>query len=358
MNNTTKLLLARSNFLSYVTRVLNSRFIYPMAALGFLLLINAIISPDFFTLTIKDGQLYGSMIDVLNRSAPVALLVIGMSLVIATGGIDLSVGAIMAIAGAVCANLITHGVDNIAVIIFLGMFVGLIAGAINGSLISFLGIQPIVATLVLMVAGRGVAQLINHGQIITFQHADFAFIGVGSFLFLPFPIVLVAFVLLVVQLLMRKTALGLFTESVGCNAKASYYLGINVSAVKMHAYCITGICAALAGMVATADIQGADANNTGLWLELDAILAVVIGGASLMGGRFSLPLSILGVLIIQTLSTTILMSGIEPKYNLLIKAVVIIFVLLLQSKKFQLQLKALFSLIYRNNMPKITEVCE
>lgn len=326
---------------------LNGRYLWPLLGLFLLLAINLAIAPEFFHIEIQDGRLYGSLIDVLNRSAPVALLAIGMTLVIATGGIDLSVGATMAIAGAVCANLIVGGIDSIFLVIAAGLAAGLVAGAVNGGLVSYMGIQPIVATLILMVAGRGIAQLINAGQIVTFQSEAFAFIGTGTFLGLPFPIVLVLIVFALVQLLMRKTALGLFVESVGCNARASYYLGINQRAVKMTVYCIAGVCAALAGMITTADIQGSDANNAGLWLELDAILAVVIGGASLMGGRFSIPLSIIGVLVIQCLSTTIIMSGLPAKFNLLIKAVVVIFVLLLQSPLFQQQMAALFTLFHK-----------
>lgn len=324
------------------------RYLWPLLGLFLLLAINLVVAPEFFQVEIKDGRLYGSLIDVLNRCAPVALLAIGMTLVIATGGIDLSVGATMAIAGAVCANLIVGGVDSVLLVVLAGMAAGLVAGAVNGGLVSYLGIQPIVATLILMVAGRGIAQLINAGQIVTFQHDGFAFIGTGDLLGVPFPIVLVLIVLAVVQLLMRRTALGLFVEAVGCNAGASHYLGINARAVKMLAYCIAGLCAALAGMIATADIQGADANNAGLWLELDAILAVVIGGASLMGGRFSLLLSLVGVLVIQCLSTTIIMSGLPPKFNLLIKALVVIFVLLLQSPRFQAQMAALLALVKPN----------
>ncbi len=320
-----------------------SRFFWPVGALLLILFANVFISPEFFSLEIKDGRLYGSLIDVLNRSAPIALLAIGMSLVIATGGIDLSVGAVIAISGAVCANLLNSDFNTLFIVISLGLTTGLIAGLINGSLVSFMGIQPIVATLVLMVAGRGIAQLINGGQIITFHNEAFAFIGVGHVLGLPTPVVIVIVTLILVQLLVRATALGLFIEAVGCNAQASRYTGINVNAVKLMVYCIAGFCSALAGMIITADIQGADANNAGLWLELDAILAVVIGGASLMGGRFSLLLSVIGVLIIQALSTTIIMSGIAPKYNLLIKSMVIVSVLLLQSPQFKQQLSNLFS---------------
>lgn len=323
------------------TPLTNNKLFLPILALGLILLANLLLSPEFFHLEVKDGRLYGSLVDVLNRSAPCALLAIGMSLVIATGGIDLSVGAIIAISGAICANLLNSPLDALTIVITAGLCAGLVAGAVNGSLVSIFGIQPIVATLVLMVAGRGIAQLINDGQIVTFQNADFASIGVGSLFGLPFPVILVLFVFLLTQLFMRFTALGLFIEAVGCNPKASYYSGLHVRSIKFAVYCFSGVCAAIAGLIITADIQGADANNAGLWLELDAILAVVLGGAALTGGRFSLPLTLIGVLIIQAMTTTIIMSGIAPKYNLLIKSLVIVSVLLLQSPTFQMQLKCL-----------------
>lgn len=315
---------------------------WPSLALLLVLLVNWLITPEFFHLEFRDGRIYGTLIDILKRGAPVALLAIGMSLVIATGGIDLSVGAVMAIAGAVCASLIGAGVDNTTLIVAAGLGAGLIAGAINGLLVGWVGLQPIVATLVLMVAGRGIAQLISGGRIVTFQHESFAWLGVGSRFGLPVPILLVALVCIGVYLLTRKTALGLFIESVGCNARASRYLGIHVPSVTGFTYVIAGFCAALAGIIVTADIQGADSNNIGLWLELDAILAVVLGGASLAGGRFSIGLSVVGVLIIQSLSTGILMSGLPAKYNLLVRAVVILLVLLLQTPRFRSQLFAPF----------------
>lgn len=325
-----------------LSTITDSKLLLPLLALALVLLINLILSPEFFHLQVKDGRLYGSLVDVLNRSAPCALLAIGMALVIATGGIDLSVGAIIAISGAVCANLLNSGFDALPLVILAGLCAGLVAGAANGSLVSFFGVQPIVATLVLMVAGRGIAQLINDGQIITFQHGAFASIGVGSLFGLPAPVVIVVGVFLLTHLLVRFSALGLFIESVGCNPTSSYYAGLRVRTIKFAVYCFSGVCAALAGMIITADIQGADANNAGLWLELDAILAVVLGGASLAGGRFSLPLTLIGVLIIQSMTTTIIMSGIPPKYNLLIKSLIIVSILLAQSPILRAQLKGLF----------------
>ena len=314
------------------------RYLWPVAGLLFLFVLNLFISPEFFHLEIKDGRLYGSLIDVLNRAAPVALLAIGMTLVIATGGVDLSVGSVMAIAGAVSASMIAAGVDNLLLVVLCGLFAGMLAGLVNGFLVGYVGIQPIVATLILMVAGRGIAQLINAGQIVTFHHEGFSFLGVGYFLGIPFPIVLVILTFIVVQFLMRRTALGLYVESVGANSKASSYIGINDRMVKTLVYMLSGLCAAIAGMIAAANIGGSDANNAGLWLELDAILAVVIGGASLMGGRFSLALSVVGALIIQTLTITIILSGVPSKFNLLIKAAVIITILLAQSPQMHAQL--------------------
>ncbi len=327
---------------NFLTNISAQRYTWPVVGLVFLLLVNLIVSPDFFQIEYQNGRFYGSLIDVLNRAAPVALLAIGMTLVIATGGVDLSVGSVMAIAGAVSVALVVSGVESMTLILGGGLLAGLAAGLVNGFLVGYVGIQPIVATLILMVAGRGIAQLVNQGQIVTFDYAPFAFIGSGHLLGIPFPIILVVIAFLAVHFLMRRTALGLYVESVGANASASHYVGINDRAIKMMVYCAAGLCAALAGMIAAADIQGSDANNVGLWLELGAILAVVIGGASLMGGRFSIFLSIIGVLIIQTLTTTIIMSGIPPKYNLLIKAVAIIVVLLFQSPRFQKQLASVF----------------
>lgn len=319
----------------------NQRILWPVLALGLIWIVILLLNPAFFTFSVRDGRLIGGLVDILNRGAPIALIALGMSLVIATGGIDLSVGAVMAIAGAVAANMIVGGAFPLWVVIGAGLCAGLAAGLVNGSLVSGLGVQPIVATLILLVAGRGVAQLINDGQIVTFQNQAFAFLGVGTVLGLPTPVWLVALLLTGLLLLTRKTALGLFIESSGANSAASRYVGIPVKSVKLAVYAISGLCAALAGLVATADIQGADANNVGLWIELDAILAVVIGGASLMGGRYSLILAVVGALIIQSLNTAIVLSGISPKFNLVIKAAVIIAVLLLQSSALQAQLAAL-----------------
>ncbi len=299
-------------------------------ALAVILLIDSLVAPHFFSIHIQDGRLFGSIIDILNRGAPVALLALGMTLVIATGGIDLSVGAIMAIAGATAATLTSAGYPFMTVLA-LSLAVGALCGLWNGFLVAVLQIQPIVATLMLMVAGRGIAQLITEGQIVTFDSGGLATLGSSTLMYLPMSVVIACSMLILVWLLTRKTALGLFIESVGINLRSARNAGVSTRLVLIAVYVICGVCAAVAGIIVTADIRGADANNAGLWLELDAILAVVIGGASLMGGRFNLLLSVIGALIIQGMNTGILLSGYQPEFNLVLKAIVVLAVLVVQS---------------------------
>ncbi len=314
------------------------RFSWPkgmpqIIALLLVLAVDSLVAPHFFQIVLQEGRLFGSPIDILNRAAPVALLAIGMTLVIATGGIDLSVGAVMAIAGATAASMTVSG-HSLPVVLLASLGAGALAGLWNGILVAVLKIQPFVATLILMVAGRGVAQLITAGQIVTFDSPPLAWLGSGSLLLLPTPVIIAALTLLLFWLFTRKTALGMFIEAVGINIRAAKNAGVNTRIVMMLAYVLSGICAAIAGIIVAADIRGADANNAGLWLELDAILAVVIGGGSLMGGRFNLLLSVVGALIIQGMNTGILLSGFPPELNQVVKAVVVLCVLIVQSPRF------------------------
>lgn len=308
-----------------------AKIFWPLLALGLLLLFNHCFTPGFFNLEIRNGYLYGSRIDILNQGAKVMLLALGMTLVIATGGVDLSVGAVMAIAGAVAAQLIVALGQTFGVALAGALAAGLMAGAWNGLLVAGFGVQPIIATLILMVAGRGVAQLITDGQIINFTHPHFVFLGNGHWLGLPFTFTLVLAMLALTYALTRGTAIGLFVESVGDNETASRYAGVNARTVKFLVYVFAGLCAGMAGLVACSNIKCADANHAGLYLELDAILAVVLGGTALTGGRYYLLGSIVGALLIQTLTTTMYARDVSPDIALVPKALVILLVCLLQS---------------------------
>ncbi|OAP39952.1 sugar ABC transporter permease [Sinorhizobium glycinis] len=310
------------------------RLLPQLIALTIIIAAISIIFPGFLNLQIQNGRLYGSLVDILNRGAPVVLLAIGMTVVIATKGIDLSVGAVMAICGAVSASLITSG-HSLAETLLITLAVGILCGIWNGILVAVLDIQPIIATLVLMVAGRGIAQLITEGAILTFNDPGLIFIGSGSFAGLPMPVVIWLVFGVLVALVVRQTALGMLVEAVGVNREASTLSGVFTPVLLIAAYVLSGLCAAIAGVIAAADIKGADANNAGLWLELDAILAVVVGGTSLLGGRFSIAASVLGAIIIQAINTGILLSGFPPEFNLIIKAAIIVFILVLQSPRFR-----------------------
>lgn len=301
-----------------------------LVLLAIAVIANGLISPSFFQIAVQDGRLFGAPIDVLTRGAPVMLVALGMALVIATRGVDLSVGAVMAIAGAVAAILVNAEAGwGVALAGALG--VGLACGLWNGALVTFMGIEPIVATLILMVAGRGVAQLVTQGQIVTFTDGGLIAFGSGTVFGLPAPAVIAGGVLFALLALVRLTAIGLFVEAVGVNPQASRLAGVRLTGVVLGVYVIAAVLAALAGTIAAADIRAADSNNAGLWLELDAILAVVIGGGSLFGGRFSLSRVILGALVLQMLKTGILRGGLPPEFNLVVMAAAVAIVLCIQS---------------------------
>ena len=323
------------------------RLLWPLVGLVLLLAYNAAFTPGFFKVSIIDGHLYGSLIDILANGAPVAILAIGMTLVIATGGVDLSVGSVMAISGALVSLLILspdQGVGGYGWSFFPAVLVALLAsiliGIWNGLLVSQLKIQPIVATLIMMLAGRGIAQKITGGTQINFADPTFVHLGNGFLFYLPFSVALVAIVFAFVAISTRQTALGLALESVGDSPSASRYLGLRVKTIQIAAYAISGLCAGIAGLVLASRIRTSDPINIGINYELDAIFAVVVGGTALTGGRFTLVGSILGALLLQTLGTTLLSTklwghDIRPEYLPLPKAVVILVVCLLQSSKFR-----------------------
>jgi simple sugar transport system permease protein len=325
--------------------ITSHQIFWPLVGLALLLLFNFFFTKDFFLLEMKDGHLYGSLIDILNRASVLMLLTIGMTLVIASGGIDISVGSIMAIASSTIAVLLSgnmvdvngsqHFVSNIslgtALLLTLGF--ALILGLWNGVLVSYFGLQAIVATLILLVAGRGIAQLITSGNVITVYHERFFYIG-GGFLFgLPVSIFIVGAVFLLTMIFVKKTPFGLFLETVGINRVAARFSGINVPLITLICYSISGLCAGIAGILMTSEVKSSDPNTMGSFIELDAILAFAIAGNSMAGGKFSLGASMVGALIIQTIRTTIYSKGVAPEVMLVVNAVIVIIICSLQSER-------------------------
>lgn len=302
--------------------------------LAALLLLNAALNPGFIDIRWQDGHVYGALIDIANRAAPLMVVAMGMTLVIAVRGIDISVGAVVAITAAVSAHLVNDS-GSLALALAAGLGAAAVCGLFNGLLVVAGGIQPIIATLILMVAGRGIAQLVTDGQVLTIDHAGYAFLGNGFLLGLPFAPWLALALALGLGVLKHRTALGLFLQAAGANPAAARLAGVNAAALLLAVYVACGLCAGLGGLMIAANIRSADANNAGLMLELDAILAVVLGGTSLLGGRFSLRGSLLGALIIQTLTTSIYAFGIAPEVTLVVKAIVVFAVSISQSPKWR-----------------------
>ena len=229
---------------NFFRNLARTKLFWPLVALALMLVFNLIFTKGFFHIEIKDGHLYGSLIDILNRAAPLMLIVIGMTLVIATSGIDISVGAVVAISGALVAMLIggtlvlKGGVQEYVTLvpmplaILAALAAATLVGLWNGLMVSRVGMQPIVATLILLMAGRGISQLITNGQIITIYYKPYFFVGNGFLLGLPFALYIVLLVLLATLLLTRRTALGMFIEAVGSNPRACRMAGVSAKPLR------------------------------------------------------------------------------------------------------------------------------
>lgn len=298
---------------------------------------------NFFVITIKNGVLYGRLIDVLNRGSEIAILAIGMTLVVsASAGTDISVGSVMSLyAGVCCMVLAGYGNVNVTeyahpliVGILAGLAVTCLCGLFNGLLVAYLNIQPMVATLILWSAGRAIGLLLCNSQIV-YVRVD-SFMKIGAYLgIIPTPIVIAAICIAIAAAFLRFTALGTYIQSVGINKRASRIAGFNSSKIILLCYVISGLCAGLAGMVATSRIYSADTNNIGLNMEMDAILAVALGGNSLGGGKFNLAGSIIGAYTIQAITTTLYALGVSSAQAPVFKAIVVILIVVIQSEPFK-----------------------
>lgn len=318
-----------------------SRLLWPLLGLGILLLFNAVFNTSFFSISFVDGHLYGNLIDVLRNGSITMILALGMCLVIATGGIDLSVGTTMAITGAVAAILYQQDPEaSLFYVLLISLGVAGLAGVLNGLLVAYGQIQPIIATLILMVTGRGIANFITGEKQIAIENETFEFIGTGHLLTLPFVVTLVALLYLLLLAATRKTPAALFIEVTGDNEQAAYFSGVSTKFIKLGVYLVCGLCAGLAGLVETSNLANADPSQLGIYRELDAIFAVVVGGTALAGGRFSLIGAIIGALMLQTLTTTLYSYGVDSALSPIPKSLLIVAVCLLQSEAFRKQFKS------------------
>ena len=341
------LYLVASGKLTVPEKIAKSKITWAVVAELLILLVCLNIRIDFFSISLQPstGMLYGSLIDIINRSAEITIIGMGMTLVIALGGTDLSVGALVAVSGAFALKLMRWDPTNplyqtpgdytvypYILVILVPLVVCLLMGTFNGFLVGQLGLQPIIATLILMVSGRGVAQILTNGKQFTTMYTPFRWIGQGSCLWLPTPIIITVVVVAVMMIFVRKTAFGTFVESVGINRSASRLSGINAKLVIFIVFAITGVLSGISGLIYSSRIMSNDSNNAGINYETDAILSVVIGGTSMSGGKFSLAGTIVGSIIIRTIITFVYYFGVSPESTMAFKAMIIAVIIVLQSE--------------------------
>jgi ribose/xylose/arabinose/galactoside ABC-type transport system permease subunit len=294
-----------------------------LAALVLLFVVNSVFTTNFFDLN--------NFRNILLQVSPTVLVAVGMTVVISTGGIDLSVGSVMAIASAVAATNLDYGAG---VAVLLALAASFAAGAFNGALISGFRIQPIIVTLALLISGRGVAQVLsNGGQLIPFSNQSFEYLGKGVVAGVPVQVVVMALVVVAAMFVMRMTPFGRYVMAVGGNEAASRLAGIKVHRTKVAVYALSGLLAGLAGLIETARLGASDAQKVGLNIELDAIAATVVGGTPLTGGRATVLGTLVGALIMQVITTGFVMNGISYSWSLVIKAAIIIVAVYIQRPK-------------------------
>jgi simple sugar transport system permease protein/ribose transport system permease protein len=294
-----------------------------LAALVVLVVLNALFTPNFATIS--------NLWNVLLQTSTVTLVGVGMTLVIATGGIDLSVGSVMAIAGALAATRLDGGV---ALAIGVALVGALVVGALNGTLIARERIQPIVVTLATLIAGRGLAQVLSDdGQLVPIRNATFETLGRGHVGPVPAPVLLAVVVVAVAAFVLRSTPFGRYVLAVGGNSAAARLAGIPVQRTLITVYALSALLAGLAGLVEASRLGASDAAKIGLNIELDAIAATVVGGTALAGGRATILGTVVGALVMQVIATSFNMLLVPYAWSLALKAVIILVAVFAQRPK-------------------------
>lgn len=283
------------------------------AAIAALVLVNVAITPHFLTLENLRTQLV--------QVAPIVIVSLGMALVIGTEGVDLSVGSVMALATALLPLYLGYGVVPAIVVALLG---GVAVGLVNGSLVAFVGVQPIVATLALFVGGRGLALVVAGGQLKDIHNPDLLNLGSSSMAGIPLPVVVAIVLTVAVTAVVRRTTFGRRLVAIGGNRTASELSGLPVKRILLLVYVASGLLAAAAGILATARLQASDPSSLGLLMELSAITAVVVGGTPLTGGRVRVLGTVGGALLIQLVRATLIKHNLADSLAQMVQAVIIL----------------------------------
>ncbi len=311
--------------------------VWGLLAIALLLVVNLLKDPSYLAIRVSpSGNLAGNVLDILRASAPVLMVATGMALVIATAGIDLSVGSVMAVSGAASMEYLQGaGASSSAgaalTAVGLSVLLGAAVGTVSGLLVAYVGLQPFITTLVMMLAGRGLAKVITSGQNTTATNEQFRWIANGHVAGFPVVFLIAVAIVLLIIAVVRRSALGMMIVSIGINPRASRMAGIKPGGLLITVYALSGALAAVAGIFAVGSVMTVDVSQTGYQMEMDAILAVVVGGGSLAGGRLSMGGAAVGALLIATLDKTVVFLGVPSSATPAFKAVVILALFLLQS---------------------------
>ena len=279
-----------------------------------IVVIFGLLAPDFLS--------QRNLLNILQQSSINACLALGMTLVIISGGIDLSVGPTAAIAAVITATMLVAGVP-IPLAILAGLAIGAICGLLNGVLVAYAGLQPFIVTLGTLSTYRAIALIYTGGSPVLGIPPGFRSLFNGSLLGIPIPVIIVAVVALAAWVLLKKTPLGEYLLAVGGNEEAAYVAGVPIAITKITAYVISGVLAALASMILIGRLGAAEPILGNLW-ELDAIAAAAIGGASLMGGKGSIVGTILGAIILGAMRNGLTLMNVQAFYQLLATGLIIL----------------------------------
>ncbi len=332
---------------SLLKKITSNQLFIPLLALFLLAIINLIVDPGFFKVTLgtnNEGNpvLSGYLITILDYGSELAILALGMTLVTsASGGQDISVGATIAITGSAMLRVLCGSNTRpeqlaapIIVAFLVACIVGMLCGAFNGALVSIFKIQPMIATLILFTAGRSIAAWINNNELPIVPDPKFKYFG-GFIPGIPIPttVFIVIICVIVTALILKFTNLGLYTQSVGINEKSSRLNGINPTMIKMLAFIFLGLCVAVASLIKVSRLATINYSVIAKDIEMDAILAVALGGNSLSGGKFNIWASVLGAYIIQFLTTTLYKFNVQSDALAAYKAVVVILLVVFSAPK-------------------------
>ncbi len=339
--------------------LLHSRLTFSLVILLIVVVQNIITTPTFFNISITNGLINGYIPDILDEASLLVIVTMGMTLVIAaTGGVDISVGAIMAIAASFCGLMLNGSEYRTDVFhspyllaLFVGLLGGALCGAFNGFLVSGLKIQPMIATLILFTAGRSIAKQITHGQTIYIMNPKFKWLGVQiPGIPIRTTIIVSTLIVILVVLLTKLTSLGLYVQSVGINGASSRLVGLNSRVIKFMAFVICGILAGAAGLVGSSSLGSVNSGELGLSLEMDAILAVALGGNMLGGGKFSIAGSVIGAYTIQAITTTLYAMNVRADQLNVFKAAIIIVIIVASSDVFKEKVRKLTRRVFSKNV--------